>query len=295
MLHNYKCREYKFESYWHFQDYLVMDRYCATIIVNNRYLKGAIVTLFSFFEYNKWFDGDIVILFDNKYCILSEDNKELLSKSFKNVVFKECKPDNYLSVIKQSKGKMNERFIPSMYTIESFGLSEYKKVLYLDADLIFLNSIKEFFEDDTFLCAVPTNRRINRKINTPIFRKEQLFNCGILLINNPSVDIYNEILNTKIEISEKFTGQYLEQDVLNFYTIGKSVKLYPVAYNDCKIGFQKNIDLEEVKIIHYVGPTKPWSEVIPTDTMINIDIWNYFYKKWQRKFENQNKSCIFVK
>lgn len=250
---------------------------CISIIVNDRFIKGAIVTLYSFFKYNKWFDGDIIILHDNKYCILSEANKVVLKNAFENIIFKECVPEHYTAILPKLKNA-NKRFMPALYTLEAFGLEEYDKVLYMDADLAFVGDIRSFYMDTTFVCAVPTNRRMDRGLKAPKMRKGQAFNSGILIINNPSKEIYNDIISTDYKFDEKFTGTYPDQDILNLYLLNKPVKLYPVTYNDCKSGFSRNIDLNSTKVIHYLGPVKPWSEIIPENTYINVGIWNYFWK-----------------
>ena len=148
---------------------------------------------------------------------------------------------------------------PSFMTkLEIWRLTEYRRVVYLDADAIVTQNIDELFRCGAF-CAV--------------FRAFDLFNAGVLVLK-PSLETYNKLIN---KIDPHASGD--DQHLLNVYyrslcyarMFNASDHIYhdePLrlhsGYNpDTSIYYfwsgWKLINEKQVKIIHYtLGPVKPW-------------------------------------
>lgn len=261
--------------------------YCVATIANDRYIKGVLVTLFSFLDNNIWFTGDIVIYSDNDTCKLSNENKTKLNALYPKIIYKEAKPSDFDKIIKHFGNRINPRFINNFYKLYTFGLEEYRHVLFLDSDVIVLGTLEPLFEeaDEEFFRTVPSNRTIVRKGKFPRMRKEEIFNGGVFLIAKPSHETEKEIFEfgAKMKFSEKYTGKYADQDILNAYMLGKPVKLFSPIYNDCRSGFKIDDSYKNSRVIHYLGPIKPWSEFIPAETQINLYIWNEWWKRYKEK------------
>lgn len=150
---------------------------------------------------------------------------------------------------------------------------DVERVLYLDADMIVLGSLEEFYNQDfAGKLLVACNRWPAGKIDGK--RLEQLtlpkdtvyFNAGTLLYNltGQRREIDPNIL---YEYPALFYKQlkYGDQDVLNavFYGLTKFADWRIYNHFDYEIARQRDAErvLRRCKILHYNGNGKPWTEV----------------------------------
>ncbi len=151
------------------------------------------------------------------------------------------------------------------------------KILYLDCDMIVLDSLTDFYNTDltnTNAAAVIDMFNDDKRINTRLHYSETAgyFNAGMLLMN-----LTNWRKNQISEKAIKFLGEHPElceahdQDALNHALNGDYLKV-SARYNmqldffcDFKYLIVKDSyysDIEESRlkpcIIHFTGPTKPW-------------------------------------
>ena len=178
------------------------------------------------------------------------------------------------------------------------------KILYLDSDLVVTSSLEELYNIDIenyFLAASGFS-------NTSV--KSKGFNSGVMVVNLEKWR--NEKISTKlIDFATKNRGKlpYWDQTVLNRvikqnYLMIDSKWNFKVNLNSRNI--QKpddNIDIENVKIIHYVGSSKPWYFWVSDkrkniyESYLNKSLWSmsklqiifqqigYIKKPWQRKLQ----------
>ena len=165
------------------------------------------------------------------------------------------------------KGSYTKLFIWSM--------TEYERLVYLDADVMVLANIDHLFDCGTFCAA---------------FRHSDLFNTGVLVIE-PSTRIYKDML----EKVQKFSSYDLgDQGFLNVYF--KDV-MYASMFNwsdqtrqkkPMRMSGRLNGDMgmyyaysrwvlpeKEIKVIHYsLGPVKPWKWWTLTSGLFDLSlIW----------------------
>lgn len=153
-----------------------------------------------------------------------------------------------------------------VYTkLKVFNMTNYKKVVYLDADTIVVKNI-----DDLFKC---------RKFCANLKHSERL-NSGVMVVE-PSETLFNDMVN-KIKTTKSYTGG--DQGFLNSYYSDfpnarvfdpnlspEELKSRPVPqmerlstlYNaDVGLYMLANkwmVDEKELRVIHYtLGPLKPW-------------------------------------
>lgn len=152
-----------------------------------------------------------------------------------------------------------------------------KRVLYLDADIICIKSIRAFFDVDLdgYVSAVVSDgagksNTSARLIQLKCPENVKYFNSGVMLIN---VDEYvkNDVLYEFVDVIEKRGSElfFWDQDAFNII-IGLKV-----VYVDDKWNFQKlNQSKNDVSIVHFAGVRKPW--------FLN---YNYFYfENWRELY-----------
>ena len=273
---------------------------------NNEYSKYFSVTLTSIIE-NSSSDNiyDIVVL----HTDIEEKNRIRLQKivpsnfslRFFNITeyyldyFKDYNINSILNY--WSKEIFYRIFIPLV-------MPRYKKVLYLDSDVIINQNIDDIFDIDfenKHILAVrdtispvlnldKNNERKKHIVNVlKLSTPKAYFNSGLILFNIPQIDITEYIKRLKNILTIK-EFLFPDQDMLN-KIFENNVKLISQSYNFCygvliwdkgykneiSGGFKKDFlqALNNPKIIHYTSPKKPWDSV--DEEMFNI-FWQYARK-----------------
>ena len=143
------------------------------------------------------------------------------------------------------------------------------RILWLDADIIVMKDLHDFYYqnfDDCFLAVCADSNNSSEEVKQlksrlGLAKDYQYFNSGVLLLNLEK--IRNQIdLDYIIEVSERIKNAltYPDQDILNCMFRGK------VKYCDWKkFNYQvlraksiKQSELDNISILHYSGPWKPW-------------------------------------
>lgn len=153
-----------------------------------------------------------------------------------------------------------------VYTkLKIFNMTKYKKVVYLDADTIVVQSIEDLFKCGKFCANLKHSERLN---------------SGVMVVE-PSETVFNDMMS-KVKTLASYTGG--DQGFLNSYYVGFEsarvfdpslpddvIKSRPVPemerlstlYNaDVGLYMLANkwmVDEKELRVIHYtLGPLKPW-------------------------------------
>lgn len=156
--------------------------------------------------------------------------------------------------------------------------SDVDRILYLDPDIVVINSLKELynmdFEDNYFIGATHVNKILRKfnEIRVSAPKNAPYINTGVMMINVKKLREEQDV-NEVYEYIEKHKHKFTlpDQDVLcGLY--GDKVKLineYIYNLNDRMITIynlknRKKIDLDWVRenavIIHYCGRNKPWNK-----------------------------------
>lgn len=189
-------------------------------------------------------------------------------------------------------------------------LEQYKKVVYLDSDLIVNDDISKIFEQDlskkiiaatkdlrVIASSYTFERRKNYCINElNIENIDNYFQAGVLVINLPNFRKFISFENLLQKASSK-NWELMDQDLLNSLLPNESV-LYLDSKWDVVVDYQDRCkswidnlphELHETyiqsqkspSIIHFGGPYKPWSHE-------NIDcffeFWKYARKSYYYEF-----------
>lgn len=187
---------------------------------------------------------------------------------------------------------VNNELLSKMPTNKQWNISVYYRAiipvvlngkagrfLYLDADILCLNSLKELFTLDLtgYVAAVVKDLKSDElaikfpeKIGyTPL---KYYFNSGVMLFN---VDLYCKLdtFSRFIQIIEKYGDKfkYFDQDAFNIILEGQT-KLLSSKFN--WQDFDK--DSDKICIIHFIGQLKPWF----------LSLYGNYFDEWRKIYYN---------
>jgi lipopolysaccharide biosynthesis glycosyltransferase len=257
------------------------------------------VLIHSFLRTNPWFDGDIVIIL-NKVQFQKEELD--LLKTFNNVYLIQVSKELASSIqnvvsLNPGIGSREAQF----YSLDSFGLSAYDKVLFCDSDLLFLDCVQELFmKDEALICSGDgpyyqglVRDRVSFKTlvtKDPVNELSNTFNAGFMLIersllSKDTVKGLLDLMNREQWYCDNTA--HTDQLILNQYFAGKQHLVGPI-YNYL-IAHRNTIgshlqDRSAVKVCHFNGPDKPWliNQVLLAagQNKLSYD----FYRQWNQSY-----------
>lgn len=226
-------------------------------------------------------------------CLLTEKLSRNIISELENwcterLKFKFILLDNVLQGV-----YINERFTAaaSFRLLLPNILPYYKKVIYLDCDIIVRNSLSTLYNEielkDNYLGAVyeaTLNFQANY-VNKLGLKDGKYFNSGVLLMNLEMMR-KDEIVSDLIEMSNNPDSQFPDQDALNIVCQEKVLGLSPI-YNSIRTFFipqykteflrKYNLkdwhNVQQYGTIHYTG-AKPWNSF----TIKFEEWWKYYFK-----------------
>jgi len=212
--------------------------------VDRLYLRGFCVLLKSLVLNSAHLNQDYIVLHDG----LEDTEKELISSIYPNVVFRRVEKDAYSSIIRGDKE--NYLYEKAYYSLESFRIGGYQKLIYLDCDMVIVDDISDLF-----------------LVTGPLAAVEQFYhndggkklNSGLLVIDQSLCD--GRFFAELMEIAH--SGQYEldkhDQGLLNARLNGNFERI-SWRYNAVKrrLASIKAIPAG-IKVLHFTGPKKPWS------------------------------------
>jgi lipopolysaccharide biosynthesis glycosyltransferase len=272
------------------------DNIAVVLAANNFYVPYISTLLHSVAEHaNKTSTYDINIFHQD----ITPDSMNVLKKEFKdypNINIRFCDMSSRAS-------QYSKLFTKWHFTVETYFrlfiqdiMAGYRKVLYLDGDMIVREDIANLFNEDVskhLLAAVRDvdmagvyNSNVMQADNTidpkrkdyienelKIERPYDYFQAGVILFN---LDEMRKSFNTEeaLEFAASRQWEYLDQDVLNFFAQG-NVKYLDPSWNvlyDWEFTRINNViakapidtylqymeSRKNPKIIHYGGTVKPW-------------------------------------
>lgn len=287
------------------------------VALNDAYVAPLEVMLTSLFVTNKWCKIKVFLFYSN----INESNINNIKKliehnghSFEAIYVTANLFDN-LPQIKRISNETYYRLLCAELLPKNIN-----KVLYLDADIIIKESLKELYRSNMdgfyFFAARDENidvknYKIHKKLNIPL--DKPYVNAGVLLINLKLFrnEVKTEELLDFVRLNYKKL-YFSDQDVINSLFYNK-IKVISLVYN-CKsclvddslikyllfIFNRKN--KKDIKIIHYLADDKPWkkgfhsrhgkyfykyAELSGNDEMTKFCnynkyfwVYNYLYKKY---------------
>ena len=233
------------------------------------YLKGTKVLLYSFLKHHPTFQGDFVVINDE---LPASDKRALLN----------LYPIRFLQVTDDLKERCKEladedkKFENSyrrFWSVDSFRLTEYSSVLFLDSDMLCRGSLEQLFNAPHVFSASPdisTHQGLGRDRSTfekrpietgSIHVLSKVFNAGMFcfkpkLLPTKTYEDLLKLLNpdTFASVQSGHTDQYL----LNRY-LEERVHWLNARFNYLlRHGQLMNVEKKEALLWHYLRNPKPW-------------------------------------
>lgn len=252
-----------------------VSKICLATVTTKEFIPATLVMLHSFLKHNPWFKGEIVII---------HDDLEIIYRQYLEICFNRVK---FFPVSSQLKTHLKPllllrpdllHLLARFYSLETFRLRGYDKVLFYDGDILFRASIQALFEkDEKLICcgeglyytnACRDRTSLDHLQNVESKKTDVLrntFNGGFLLVDHLLLTDhhYNGLLEMlNIARWKKIKVRMTDQAVFNLYFAGQQTLVnceynYLLRYRS-EIETKEGIGLDEAKVLHYCGPTKPW-------------------------------------
>ena len=250
------------------------EKTCLVTVTSEDYVQWSLTMIYSFVKSNDWFTGDIVLI-----CNHLPDELKQRFLVFQHVRF--VQPSDLL-LKKISDLCMHipvfSRLSPLFYSLETFNLSGYSKVLFLDSDMLIVKTVKEVFEMDGAFSAsaescwyfgkgrrTDTYESMADGIPTALFLKNPV-NSGFMVIDKQYINEknYNSLIDMiRPELWFKKNTLHADQLIINLFFKDR-ISLLDASYNfrptlADEIKAKDNLSFEDAKIIHYYRQYKPWN------------------------------------
>lgn len=199
---------------------------------------------------------------------VAKDMVALVSDGVSETGIRLLKADGWIvqriKLLANPNSKRPTRFWGVYTKLKIFNMTEYSKVVYLDADTIVTRSIEDLFECQGFCANLKHSERLN---------------SGVMVVE-PSSSLFEDMIS-KVQTTYSYTGG--DQGFLNSYYVGfadaelfnpqlppeirkarpKKMERLTTLYNaDVGLFALANkwmVDASELRVIHYtLGPLKPW-------------------------------------
>lgn len=199
----------------------------------------------------------------------------------------------------------NDRRFYNYSKLNMWSLTQFDKIVYLDADMVILHNIDELFEKKNMSST-------NSGGWLPDKKDWKEMNSGMIVLE-PSTTIF-EHMKSQVGLIEKELGKgdqaFLHQyyhdwhektdlhlpHIYNIFDIHlKSYKKHFGYYLDTNIQTNnKNFDEKRVKIVHYIGKNKPWNMVEEIKNRTEIDEEWEAKKLWVKIYKDVKKQLLEI-
>jgi len=266
--------------------------FVSVIFGGNMYVPGAIVLAESIKIKNKLSNIDIVCLITSD---ISNNAKKDLEKVFNRVIRIDYITKETTPLYSEKQKKRYNTFANKLFTKwRCLTLVEYKKIIFLDADMVILGDITSLFElptpaapfqwidikEDKYRHTNNTYIKYKHGEQIPIdYVRNQLYNIkashvlnGELVLISPQVgdmERFLEFINTKQVYGHSNCINTMDsQSIVDFYlNINKSFTQISRIYSNIPWYIDSPTNY---KVLHYYG-IKPWST--PKDKWPDLHIW----------------------
>ncbi|MEI6434359.1 MAG: glycosyltransferase [Bacteroidota bacterium] len=247
---------------------------CVVTVTTASYIQWTMTMLFSFLQSNEWFKGDLIVICKD---LTSEDKTRF-------DVFPRIR---FITPSAQLIDRVNalcraipwfSRLAPMFFSLETFNLSGYTKVLFLDSDMLVVKSLKQAFDFPMpfTACAescwyqgkgrrTDTYEGVENCSDPGLFIKNPV-NSGFMMLDETM--ICKENYDSLVALIEpglwgNKNTLHADQLIINLF-FRDQITLANARYNyrptnATEILAKDGLSLDDAKIIHYFRQYKPWN------------------------------------
>lgn len=245
---------------------------CVATVTTDSFVPGTLVTVGTFLKRHPGFAGDLVVIHDE----LDGKARDCLA-AFPRLRFESVSSElrQRLALLVDAHPALAGR-LPRFYSLEAFRLSGYRKVLFLDSDLLFRHPVAELFDrPDALLCCGDGPFYRGRVRDATTFREfddparrhtlGRTFNAGFLLIDTELLDgdTYADLLAlVTVRNWQRVGTGHTDQILYNRYFAGQQT-LVGATYNYLlaharDIRARERLAADDAKVLHFNMRAKPW-------------------------------------
>ena len=250
---------------------------CVATVTTESYLPGTVVALGSFLKRHPNFDGDIVVIQDD----LPEASRQCLRALCGEVLFAPVGEELRERVARLgAAGRFGVGGLSHFLAFEVFRLRGYRKVLFCDSDLLFLQPVDELFaRSEALLCCGDWAHLTGRCRDAASFAPlndpapagpagalRQTFNDGFLLIDAELLQdrVYDGLL--ALLTPETWRGAdtpHTKQFLQNRYFAGRQTLIssrynYLLGAGGRAMRTLESLSVNDAKCLHFNLSEKPW-------------------------------------
>lgn len=262
-----------------------MDKIYLTVLSSSNYLKGVLVLYKSLKKVKSKYP---------LYVLLSDNINYDIELYLKSKGLFTIRVNNKLDVLKKiddiNKKAGNGRWSNTFYKLYIFGLIEFKKIIYLDCDMMVLSNMDELM-GKPHMSAVQAGH--SKKGNENWIK----LNSGLMVIE-PDIDLCKNLIRLAEKMIKESRNSIGDQDILHkyyeFWEKNNELILdekYNVFIN--YIDYYKNtLGYKDIKVIHFVGEDKPWLLDISRKVLkyvklfFKMNFWEIYYLNNYYKYLN---------
>jgi len=285
----------------------------ATVTTEN-YVQWSMVMIHSFLKSNTWFTGDIIV-----FCKDLSIESVFRFSSFDRVRL--IRPTDFLLQkldILKSKVPHFRNIIAQFYSLETFNLAGYEKILFLDSDVLVVKSLQELYSGETLLAACPEScwyfgkgRNATNYEAIPFTNASDDFidtpvNSGFLFINEKLINSknYQGLVNlVNPELWSNKNTFHADQLIFNLW-FRNQFTILDARYNfrpkdTVKIAAKEQITIHDASIIHFIRQYKPWNfneMILASENDMNLvsayELWYQWYFDFLKHHHLRNKLSL---
>lgn len=231
-----------------------------SLLTNNEFMPALIAMLDSYNQVKTNYPMAVMVLPE-----VSKENRDIINFLGAEVIeVSQLHPTKITTEFKGTED-LGRSYHTCMCKLHLFRLIQFDKVIYIDADMVFIHNIDELFNNNG-LSAVPD----------PGYSKNNCyFNAGLLVIE-PSLEVFNSLLNIMENYSTKEnwktilgydTSKLDDQQILYeyFYSWNTDYHLHLNSKYNTMLSYynwynEKNLyEHKNIKILHMTCSLRPWN------------------------------------
>lgn len=239
---------------------------CLYSILDKKFIEGFKVFCKSLRRNNPWINR-IPVDFIITSIDLTNEEKKYCENYYPSIKWRDAEepPSNF----KEAGAKIGKA---AFYKLTPFKIEDYDLVISIDCgDMVINKPIADLFSYDEDIAMVK-GWTLDHGWHCPK-KAGGTFNGGLVLLNKTyrKKEIYENLIKNKV-------SPYYDQQIINDFFKNK-IKELPYIYNFSKRMIEcKETDLNEAKIIHYVGE-KPWETYKDKNKYEQIESFWHEYSK----------------
>lgn len=220
----------------------------VTLLINDEFAMGVEVMLYSLREHSKIRRAHVVLV--------APDVSELKRRSLKAVADHIIEVEPIAMPARQESSHVPMWEKVGYTSLRVWGLTQYKKVVYIDADALIIDCVDELFDRDVSFAAAPD-----------IFPPDR-FNAGVMVLT-PSQALLDDMLSKVEELPSHDGGDtgFLNAYFPDWFSSSSAARL-SFGYNAQRTMYHSTHEkkpgyweaIRPLKIIHFCSYPKPWDD-----------------------------------